>query len=48
MKLLDALPGIPGCPKTPPNSKRPKDLKTNEEREAWGKSAFADFAKERS
>jgi hypothetical protein len=28
--------------------KRPKDLKTNEEREAWGKSAFADFAKERS
>jgi hypothetical protein len=27
---------------------RPRDLKTNEEREAWGKRAFADFAKEPS
>ena len=27
---------------------RPKDLKTNEEREAWGKRAFADFGKEPS
>jgi hypothetical protein len=27
---------------------RPKDLKTNEEREAWGKRAFADFGKESS
>jgi len=28
--------------------KRPRGLKTNEEREAWGKRAFADFAKEPS
>ena len=28
--------------------KRPKNLKTNEEREAWGKCAFANFAKESS
>jgi hypothetical protein len=28
--------------------KRPTDLKTDEEREAWGKRAFADFAKEPS
>ena len=30
------------------SEKRPSDLKTNEEREAWGKRAFADFAKEPS
>jgi len=28
--------------------KRPRNLKTAEERDAWGKSAFADFAKEPS